>query len=174
MGASRMRYLVSVVGLVVVAGCGSSSTSTPAAKAPASTPATPNTASTAPTPSGPPLSKAAYGDKVRREVDADALPALRTWSKDPTNLGLVTAAAASIVRTRAKIAALTPPASIATLHEELLSSLQRESADFRALATALSHHDSAAERAAGQRISQDGQEQTTLSQKAKAAGVNIG
>lgn len=82
-------------------------------------------------------------------------------------------AAEASVQFHDQLAALTPPEAVVSLHQRLLSLVQRLATDYRDGATALENQDPAAVKSVGQTLKKNGAELSDLGKEFKAAGVNL-
>ena len=149
---------------LVAAGCGSSSKSKTSAATSAPTASTPSTAATTVT------------GGYTRQVDtalAPLLTAIQGAKANPLSATSWDQVSKASGPAKTTIGAITPPASVASLHTQLVSLLGRIETDAASARDAINNKDAAAERAAGQAVAQDGRELSALAQKFKAAGYPI-
>jgi hypothetical protein len=168
----RGRHAAMVLGVAALtaAGCGSSSKSKSVAKPP-TTPATPSTPTTSST-STTPIASGGYTKQVDTAV-APLITAIQGARTSPLSASAWDQVAKTAGPAKTKIGVLKPPAAVANLQTQLVTLLGRIETDAGSARDAITKHDAAAQKAAGQKVAQDGHDLTALAAKFKAAGFPI-
>ena len=162
----RGRHAAVVLGTaaLVAAGCGSSSKSKSQPQ-PATTPATQSA----------PAGTTAHGG-YSQQIDAALAPLLKAIQgarQNPLSAAAWDQVAKTAGPAAGQVGSIQPPASVASLQHELIALLGKIAGDAGAARDAINSKDAAAEKAAGQKVAQDGRELSALAAKFKAAGYQI-
>ena len=166
---TRRVALVLSLAALAAAGCGSSSKSKSAPK-PATTPAAPATQST------PAATPTTANGGYAQQIDAALAPLLKAIQgarQNPLSANSWDQVANTAGPAAGQVGAIQPPASVASLHHQLIALLGKIAEDAGAARDAINHKDAAAEKAAGQKVAQDGRQLSALAAKFKAAGYPI-